>query len=210
MVSLVEEGSAERSDLPDVVRPTSPPIRQPLMAPRLLSLVALGVGLCSSGCAQSGEDSMSWNAVESLVERDFPEVAVISTDSLAAWLADSTRRPPLLLDAREAEEYAVSHLPGAVRVPPDLSADSLAAALNDQPDARERPVVVYCSVGYRSAGVAERLGEAGFRDVQNLEGSIFRWANEGRAVVRNGATVSEVHPYNAVWGRLLDGTLHAR
>ncbi len=45
--------------------------------------------------------------------------------------------------------------------------------------------------------------------MQNLKGSIFQWANEGRPVVRDGEPVREVHPYDAVWGRLLDRDLRA-
>ena len=129
----------------------------------------------------------------------YPGVRTVTTGALAAELGD---RGPLLLDAREADEYAVSHLPGARRVDPDASAGSLAAALGGV--ARDRPVVVYCSVGIRSAGVAERLAAAGFTDVRNLEGSIFRWANEGRPLERGGGAADRVHPYDATWGRLLD------
>ena len=38
----------------------------------------------------------------------------------------------------------------------------------------------------------------------NMEGSIFKWANEGRPVYRDGERVEKVHPYNETWGRLLD------
>jgi 3-mercaptopyruvate sulfurtransferase SseA len=67
---------------------------------------------------------------------------------------------------------------------------------------------VYCSVGIRSARVADRLRHAGIGAVYNLDGSIFRWASEGRPVVRDGEPVRAVHPYNAVWGRLLPRDLH--
>ena len=64
--------------------------------------------------------------------------------------------------------------------------------------------MVYCSVGVRSAGVARRLRAAGFAEVENLEGSVFRWANEGRPLVAaGGAATDVVHPYDAAWGRLL-------
>ena len=178
------------------------------MIRRLLSSLAL-LGLGSAGCAQSGDGSLSWRAVGALIERDFPAVEAVTTDGLAAWLADSSRVPPLLLDVREAEEYAVSHLPGALRVDPDASTDALAAALPADFDG-SRPVVVYCSVGYRSARMAERLQSAGVADVRNLEGSIFRWANEGRPVVRDGTPVRAVHPFDATWGRLLDPNLRSR
>lgn len=171
----------------------------------LLGLLAAGVVL--GGAAwwladrQSRADSVSWRAVERDLDTRFSDVPTVSTAALSAWLGDTSRPPPVLLDARQPEEYAVSHLPGARRVDPDADAPALLAALGDTTG---RPVVVYCSVGVRSAGVAERLVDAGVPDVRNLEGSIFRWANEGRPLVRSGHEVDEVHPYNAVWGRLLD------
>jgi 3-mercaptopyruvate sulfurtransferase SseA len=69
--------------------------------------------------------------------------------------------------------------------------------------AKDVPVVTYCAVGYRSAEFATRLRAAGFTHVQNLEGSIFQWANEHRPLVRDGTSASRVHPYSKSWGRLL-------
>lgn len=180
------------------------------MIRRLLTSVLLLAGFGAPGCAQSDEGSLSWKAVGTMVGRDFPDVETVSTDALAAWLADSTRPAPLLLDAREPNEYAVSHLPGAVHVDPNADASALSDrfAVADP----SRPVVVYCSVGYRSARLAGELEKAGFEHVQNLGGSIFRWANEGRPVVRevDGETVpaQKVHPYDATWSRLLDARFH--
>lgn len=181
------------------------------MLRRALALLAALSSLGAPGCDPPPDDALSWRAVDALVRHDFPEVASLSTDSLAAWLDDAARERPLLLDARTPEEYAVSHLPGAVRVDPDASAEALAAEVGAlrAGSAPDRSIVVYCSVGYRSARVAERLGEAGVDNVQNLDGSIFRWAAEGRPVVRDGEPVREVHPYNAAWGRLLPGRLRA-
>ena len=50
--------------------------------------------------------------------------------------------------------------------------------------AKDAPIVTYCSVGYRSGKMAERLQAAGYTNVRNLEGSIFKWANEHRPLVR--------------------------
>ena len=42
-------------------------------------------------------------------------------------------------------------------------------------------------------------------EVYNLEGSLFQWANESRRMVdQDNACTEYVHPYNAVWGRLVD------
>ncbi len=112
-------------------------------------------------------------------------------------------RPLVVLDARQAAEHRVSHLAGARRVDPDRpDVGRLAIPAG-------APVVVYCSVGWRSASVADVLARAGHAHVFNLEGGIFAWANEGRAVVRDGRSVRAVHPYDATWGRLLRRDLHA-
>lgn len=147
--------------------------------------------------------SPGWARVKRLIRLQFPDVSRVTTGQLAAWLDDPERLPPLLLDVRTTQEFAVSHLPGAIPVPPDAGADDLHESVS-----KDRPIVVYCSVGYRSSVMARRLLEAGFEDVANLEGSIFEWANEGRPVVRDGELVEEVHPYDDRWGRLLARRLH--
>jgi 3-mercaptopyruvate sulfurtransferase SseA len=69
--------------------------------------------------------------------------------------------------------------------------------------------VTYCAVGYRSGELAVKLREAGFTSVQNLEGSIFQWANEHRALVCGDKPVKTVHPYSSLWGRLLSDDARA-
>jgi rhodanese-related sulfurtransferase len=138
------------------------------------------------------------------IRAHFPDVAGLSTADLAVWLADPDRPPPVLLDARTAAELAVSHLPGARWVPPDAD---VAALLADLP--AQRPIVVYCAVGYRSALLARALGAAGRRDVFNLEGSIFAWASEGRPLRSAHGPTAVVHPFDATWGLLLEPRLRA-
>lgn len=134
---------------------------------------------------------------EAAIRRHFPEVETISTTQLAAWLADRSRPAPLLVDARSPAEHAVSHLPGAVLAV--AGGGDLDTLTGGEP---RRPIVVYCSLGFRSARLAERLAEAGHTEVYNLEGSIFVWADEGRPLYRGEREVRQVHPYGAIWGRL--------
>ncbi len=149
-------------------------------------------------------EAAEWSAINGRIEQEFPSVQRITTDELARWIS-SDAAPPMLLDVREPTEFAVSHLPHALRVDPDADAGDL-----PQHIAKDTPLVVYCAVGYRSAAMAQRLSSAGFTNVRNLEGSIFQWANEGRPLLRDGRAVREVHPYDAHWGRLLDPPLRAR
>lgn len=102
----------------------------------------------------------------------------------------------VFLDSRERQEYEVSHINNAVWVGyNDFSMDRLKGLSKDQ------KLVVYCSVGYRSEKISERLKQAGFTDVSNLYGGIFEWVNEGKAVYRpDGKQTEEVHAYNKTWG----------
>lgn len=137
----------------------------------------------------------------------FPQVKQLSTAQLSAWRADPGRAPPLLLDVREPAEFAVSHLVDARSVPWE-SESAWQTLLKEVP--RTQPIVVYCSIGYRSAILARKLQRAGFIQVANLEGSIFKWASEGRSLIGPDARAATlVHPYDAEWSRLLAPDLRA-
>jgi rhodanese-related sulfurtransferase len=138
-------------------------------------------------------------AMKFFVRLRFWEVPGISTKDLARWLKDDSRPKPFLVDVRTPAEYAVSHLPGAHRIDPAVPTFQ---TLDQLP--LDRPIVTYCSVGYRSAELAQRLIAAGRRNIYNMEGSIFQWANEGRPLERDGKPVDTVHPYNDNWGIMLD------
>lgn len=164
----------------------------------LLLLVVAG---CFGGIASS--HAIGWSLVNAKIRHDFPGVRRITTVELAEWINDPRRPQPFLLDVRERAEFEVSHLPRAHHVEPDAP-----ASIVHQPT--DLPIVTYCSVGYRSGAFAERLRAAGFTNVVNLEGSIFRWANERRPLFRGATLVNEVHPYNRTWGLLLQKKYRAR
>ena len=171
----------------------------------IFGLAAL-LALAAAGCVWSmteGEDGMAKMIVT--VRRSFPRVAQLPTAELTAWLADKRRPPPQILDVRELDEFAVSHLHGALQVRPDAPASEVLARIDPQ-----RPIVVYCSVGYRSSKLAQRLIDEGGKDVRNLEGSIFAWANEGRPLEKDGRPAKTVHPCNGVFGRLLKPECRAK
>lgn len=147
----------------------------------------------------------AWLVVLRWVRTTFPDVAHVSVRELERWLDTDVASRPVLLDTRSEAEYAISHLPGARRFEAEMSDSELKHVLPP-----ETPIIAYCSIGYRSSSVVRRLAALGYRDVRNLEGSIFYWANEGGELVRNGKPVREVHPFNRLWGLLLDRRLRAR
>lgn len=105
----------------------------------------------------------------------------------------------MVLDARELEEFEVSHLPDAIHVGDKKFKLSSVESL-----AKTDTIIVYCTVGYRSEGVAEKLKKAGYENVFNLFGGIFSWKNGGGAVVDSTNKETErVHCYNKSWGIFL-------
>ncbi len=102
-----------------------------------------------------------------------------------------------LLDAREKEEFEVSHLKGARNV--GYIWFDMRKVVEIPKDAN---VVVYCSVGYRSEKIAEKLQKNGFHKVYNLYGGIFEWVNQHQPVYKtNGVQTSEIHTYNKSWAK---------
>mgnify|MGYP002787275123 FL=1 len=146
--------------------------------------------------------NLVWAGLKQWIHWQFPRVATISVAELADWLNQEGSHP-LLLDTRPEVEFAVSHLPGAQRIDPQTQEFDRFQALP-----HDTPIVTYCSVGYRSARVADRLQTAGFTRVRNLEGSIFEWANTDHPVYQGDRRVHQVHPYDKLWGLLLNPDLH--
>ena len=151
-----------------------------------------------------------WNSIKQGIDRDFPNVPTITTEELTLWMSDTDHAQPIILDARAASEFRVSHLRGAVQVSNARAAAKAVSRLLDtfKIDADESsvvapPIVVYCSVGYRSAKVVDQLIKKGVENIYNLEGSIFQLFNEGCPVFQGDLQVDEVHPFDATWGKLL-------
>jgi rhodanese-related sulfurtransferase len=106
----------------------------------------------------------------------------------------------LFLDAREREEFDLSHIPGASFVGYENFNIQQVENLN-----KEQSVIIYCSIGYRSEKIAEKLSKAGFKKVYNLYGSIFEWANRGHLIVnKEDKPTKKLHTYNKEWSKWVD------
>jgi rhodanese-related sulfurtransferase len=105
-----------------------------------------------------------------------------------------------VLDTREDKEYEVSHLKQARHV--GFFWFDMRSVFDIPADAT---VVLYCSVGWRSEKIGEKLMAYGFKNVFNLYGSIFEWVNEGNPVYKsNGIQTSEIHTFNKDWSRWVE------
>ena len=139
-------------------------------------------------------DSLKWNLLNWSIRFLFPHINHISTEELAIWLSDKNKRQPLILDARNKIEYAISHLQGASLIPYDSPEIKyfIKCSLNT-------PIITYCSIGYRSAILAQRLQKMGYTKVFNLKGSLFFGFSENRPVFCGEEIVSYIHPFNLFW-----------
>jgi rhodanese-related sulfurtransferase len=103
----------------------------------------------------------------------------------------------IIFDAREKAEFDVSHIPDAIYLG---YSDFNAGNIKNIP--KEKNIVIYCSIGYRSEKIGEKLLRLGYKNVYNLYGSIFEWANEKYPLVgSNGKTTYTVHSYNKSWSK---------
>ncbi len=85
-----------------------------------------------------------------------------------------------LLDVRTPQEYFQVRLPGAHLIP----IDQIVARIAEVP--QDRPLLVYCAVGSRSAQVAEYLVRQGYPAVYDLRGGIEAWQKLYRFPVLQG------------------------
>lgn len=158
---------------------------------RLFLLLVFTMSSCMS---QAQVQNAAFHAMlQKLLDHNVPEIDV--------------RRAPidsenvLYLDARDKAEYDVSHIENALRVGFDDFDMIRTTGLK-----KDRKIIVYCSVGYRSEKISQKLIKAGFKDVSNLYGGIFEWVNEERPVYNKaGEKTSNVHVYSKSWGIWLSG-----
>jgi len=107
----------------------------------------------------------------------------------------------LLFDAREEEEFAVSHITNAILV--GYNNFNMQELKNKYPD-KNQQIIVYCSLGIRSETVAKKLKKAGYNNVFNLYGGIFEWKNNYYTVfnIDNNET-ENVHTFSKTWSKYL-------
>ena len=82
-----------------------------------------------------------------------------------------------ILDVRNQDEYDEAHIEGVVLI----SVNTLESRLSELPE--DKPIIVYCKTGGRSAAAAEILVENGFTEVYDMDGGITEWIDKGYPTV---------------------------
>lgn len=90
------------------------------------------------------------------------------------------RENAVVVDVREDNEFKQGHILGAVHVPLGF----LDKRINDLEQYKDRPVIVSCRSGQRSARAASVLKKHGFESVYNLEGGLQAWQNASMPVTK--------------------------
>ena len=166
------------------------------MRKRLTLLVlVLGVAFCRGQKTSSVVTNPAFDrTIRSYLNFSVP---ILACTELEANMTNFT-----VLDAREEEEYVVSHIPGAQHI--GFKAFDLASLRMP----KDQPILVYCSIGYRSEKIGERLQEAGYTKVYNLYGSIFEWANLGFPLVDTIAhRTDRIHTYSRKWSKWVEADI---
>lgn len=140
-------------------------------------------------------------------DKDFDEMAnrmgkgkapFITAKKLDEWFKGAEEI--IVLDTREKKEFNISHIEGANFA----GYDQFDASKMDVLQEKNAKIVCYCSVGYRSQKIAEKLLKLGYKNVYNLYGGMFNWVNLGYPVVDlNGKETQKVHAFNKSWGKWL-------
>lgn len=86
----------------------------------------------------------------------------------------------LLLDVREPGEYSEIHAPNAKLIP----LGQISSRLQEIEAYKDKPIIVMCRSGRRSAQAVSILQQAGYTQVSNVKGGILEWESNGLAVIR--------------------------
>ncbi len=161
-------------------------------------LVAVSLGILLTGrvaTAKALNDEQKRREVETMYEdykKSFPDVSDISAEEALALTKQSN---PVFVDVRDPSEQAVSMLPGAI---------TEEEFLKNPAAYRDRTVIGYCTISYRSGKLAEKLQRKGIH-MLNLRGGILAWLYAGGKIYRDGKITNQVHVYGKTWNLAPEG-----
>jgi rhodanese-related sulfurtransferase len=130
------------------------------------------------------------------------KVTTVSPQSLHAIWDEGKKLN--LIDVRTAAEYRAGHVAGARLIPLDqLSAEALAANEVSAGAGHEETLYLTCQSGLRAQQAAERLIDAGYRNLALIEGGTEAWQKAGLPIRRCGNAISLERQVQIAIGTLL-------
>ena len=155
-----------------------------------VSLMILGFILI--GCQKPELRSEEWkqNRIMAIYRRyaqEFPQVTDITVEELQQLQQQDQEL--VLVDVRSPAERAVSFIPGAI------STEEFERNLAQY---KQKTIVAYCTIGYRSGKYAQMMEQYGVT-ILNLEGSLLAWSHiQGQLINTQGVT-NQVHVFGRQW-----------
>lgn len=119
-------------------------------------------------------------------QKKFPDVTEIGPKEA---ILENINGTAVFIDVRKESERSVSTLPKAI---------TKEAYLRDRDLYKDKKVIAYCTIGYRSGVFAKEMKEKGIL-VYNLSAGILGWTHEGGKVYDSRGIVQRIHVYGKDW-----------
>ncbi len=130
------------------------------------------------------------------INRQFEEYrqSFLSVKNILPSEAD-VLKDTIYVDVREDKEIKVSMIPNAITMKEfSLNEDQF----------KDKNIVVYCTIGYRSGLFTKKLLDKGF-SAFNLKGGVLMWSHADKEFTSNGKPTKKVHVYGGTWDLVNDG-----
>ena len=126
-----------------------------------------------------------------LIERVKSQIQETTTEEVHQLLQDGA--DVQLIDVRERDEFVEGHIEGADFIPRGL----LDLKIENAAPNKERPIVLYCAGGTRSALAARALGELGYANVKSMAGGFTAWKRSGFDIhIQKALTPEQLNRYS--------------
>lgn len=148
---------------------------------RPLSLNVLIAAFVSLLFTQCGTSETAESSGTGHMAQTTANIERVSPNDFAVRMTGGGTMGVQVIDVRTPKEFNSGHIEGAVNI--DISKRDV---FNNRVDGldKNRPVLVYCEVGGRSAAAANLLSSKGFVQIVDLDGGMAAWRSAGKTVVR--------------------------
>ena len=114
-----------------------------------------------------------------LLNRGASGVANVSATEAVMLMS---RSKPLILDVRDATEFAAGHIQGAKNIP----LAELASRVKEIEKFKDKPVLVHCQRGMRAKSACSILRAQQFSQLHNLQGGLDTWVEAKLPLIKSG------------------------
>ena len=114
-----------------------------------------------------------------LLNRGASGVANVSATEAVMLMS---RSKPLILDVRDATEFAAGHIQGAKNIP----LAELASRVKEIEKFKDKPVLVHCQRGMRAKSACSILRAQQFSQLHNLQGGLDTWVEAKLPLIKGG------------------------